>query len=367
MREFIRKPWLIVCLALILVITSFPWPGPQRANAQLPTAVDELVGDWLPQPGVNNTNSPFQFGAQGGAGTAGMPDIPSLGQADPTAQSAGGMPIDPVSLPSGSLILNQDDMVIDAPGFPITLQRMYLSERKANDGAFGFGWMFPYAHKLQMFADFNIVEQRPDGSEIRYTFYPANANQYVDSFDGDSMIYYNLNQGTYISDEPYGSKLERLSQNEYKLTTPEGITYTFKGYDAVWREQSKDAGKLLAVQDRNGNTVSLSYDSQGRLTVVTDSVGRALTLEYTGDRVSAIVDVLDRRTVYAYDAAGNLSSVTRPDGLVWTYTYDNEHRLTSTTRPDTGVEAFVYSGDRVIRYTKANSLITNMNTVRMRT
>ena len=121
--------------------------------------------------------------------------------------------------------------------------------------------MFPYAHKLQMFADFNMVEQRPDGSEIKYTFHPANTNQYVDSYDGDSLIYYNLDQGTYISDEPYGSKLERTSQHDYRITTPEGLIYTFKGYDAVWSVQSKDAGKLLSVADRNGNTVSLTYDS----------------------------------------------------------------------------------------------------------
>lgn len=236
MVKLMYKPLLIVCLSLVLMLTSFPWPGPERARAELPSAVEELLQDWLPQPGANNANSPFQSGLLGGQGIGGMPDIPPLGSVSPLTGTEEGMPADPVSLPSGSLILKQDDLVIDAPGFPITLQRMYQSGLKDSDGAFGFGWLFPYAHKLRMFADFNIVEQRPDGSEIKYTFYPADANQYVDAFDGDSLIYHNLDQGTYKSDEPYGSKLERLSQNEYRLTSPEGITYTFKGYDAVWRE-----------------------------------------------------------------------------------------------------------------------------------
>ena len=139
MKKSVCKSILIVCLTVVMVMTGFPWPGPERARAELPSIVDEMLSDWLPQPGQNSTNSPFQSGAQGGSGATGIPDIPSLGLVDPMSGVEGGMPEDPVSLPDGSLILKEDDLVIDAPGFPVTLQRMYLSERKDIDGAFGFG------------------------------------------------------------------------------------------------------------------------------------------------------------------------------------------------------------------------------------
>ena len=69
-------------------------------------------------------------------------------------------------------------------------------------------------------------------------------------------------------------------------------------------------GRLLSLTDPNGLVINLSYDLRGRLTSKT-----------AGGNI----------TVYAYDAASNLTKVTHPLAVAVTYTYDAAHRLTDIT------------------------------------
>ncbi|MCY9669505.1 DUF6531 domain-containing protein [Paenibacillus alginolyticus] len=236
-----------------------------KASAAYSSSLDHFLQDMLPTPGVSQQPSLFDSGKTGLQNAAATPQgVPSLGRYGEEQAGNQGMPQDPVSLPSGVLAIKQDDAIVQSPGQSITWQRLYLSERKDQLGGFGQGWLFPYEHSLRMYAGFDMVEMRPDGSQIKYAFTPGDTSQYIDSFDGDSLIYYNLDQGTYTSDEPYGSKLQRISQDEYRLTDPTGNVYTFKGYYASWRQGADPGmGKLVSVEDKNGNKTRIDYDQSG--------------------------------------------------------------------------------------------------------
>jgi RHS repeat-associated protein len=83
------------------------------------------------------------------------------------------------------------------------------------------------------------------------------------------------------------------------------------------------AGQLTSITDRNGYATSLSYNGSSQLTTVTDSAGRTITFVYgTNGLVSQVTDPAGRVTKYGYDSSYQLTSVTDPLNHVAAYTYD---------------------------------------------
>ncbi|HQQ92492.1 MAG TPA: hypothetical protein PLU38_11585, partial [Kiritimatiellia bacterium] len=105
------------------------------------------------------------------------------------------------------------------------------------------------------------------------------------------------------------------------------------------------AGKLARIQDRNGNALTLGYDSAGRLAAITDTLGRVHTVDYTPEgRIAGVTDSTGRTVSYAYygggssgGSPGDLMSVTSPpvvgtpngndfpEGKTVSYTYTSGH------------------------------------------
>jgi len=126
---------------------------------------------------------------------------------------------------------------------------------------------------------------------------------------------------------------------------------------STWRFRTSD-GLLVSHSDRNGNTLTITRDSQGRVTALTEPAGRQLTFSYTGTnlRIDRITDPLGRTVQYTYDGQGRLTSVTDPAGGVTQYTYDANHRLLTITDPRniTFLTNEYDSAGRVIRQTQAD-------------
>ena len=57
--------------------------------------------------------------------------------------------------------------------------------------------------------------------------------------------------------------------------------------DTSWRFRTFDA-LLVSQTDRNGNTVGITRDSQGRVTALSEPRGRQLTLSYIGTKPDPI-------------------------------------------------------------------------------
>jgi RHS repeat-associated protein len=89
---------------------------------------------------------------------------------------------------------------------------------------------------------------------------------------------------------------------------------------------------LTQIIDPMGNTTTLSYDSQFRLTSVTDATGRSTTFTYGLAQspllITRITDAFGRFSQLTYDANQRLSSITDPIGITSEFTYG------STAEPD---------------------------------
>jgi RHS repeat-associated protein len=113
-------------------------------------------------------------------------------------------------------------------------------------------------------------------------------------------------------------------------------------------EYTYDArGRILTVRDENHATPNTRYDY--------DPAGRLVTVEQTlaaaaGGRIF---------TRYSYDAHGNLTSVTDPNGNVTLYIYDDFGQMLSQSSPVTGVTTYTYDvAGQLTGVTDANGATT---------
>jgi RHS repeat-associated protein len=103
------------------------------------------------------------------------------------------------------------------------------------------------------------------------------------------------------------------------------------------------AGQLTSESDLNGYVTTLAYNAAGQLATVTDPAGRTLAFTYSGTHVATVTDPLGRVYTYSYDASGDLAKVTDPLGRSWTFTYDSNHLLLSMTDPAGGTTGNTYN------------------------
>lgn len=191
--------------------------------------------------------------------------------------------------------------------------------------------------------------------------------------------------------EEFFRVIEKQPDGSHVLVFEDQGTWTFFPFDGTAR-----AGKLSRSVARNGNSMAFQYDAQGRLSVVTDTLGRDIRIAYdAGGRIASVKDFAGRAVRYTYyngvepgGSKGDLKSATTPavtgtsngndfpQGKTTTYTYSTgfaddrlNHNLLSITdgrRNDPGDPTFgdgpyvvnIYSGatdptdlsyDRVVR------------------
>ena len=107
------------------------------------------------------------------------------------------------------------------------------------------------------------------------------------------------------------ARWKKQLDGSYILTTKDQYTYGFNA-----------DGYLCWMKDNNGNTISITVDSYGQVTQVTDQVGRTTTIAYNqDDLISTITDPAGRVVTYSYDNY-QLCEVVDPNGNSTYYDYE---------------------------------------------
>ena len=137
----------------------------------------------------------------------------------------------------------------------------------------------------------------------------------------------------------------------YRLTFKDGTEWRFSDY-----------GSLVAMLDRNGNSITLTLAAggglAGNLSKITSPNGRYLMFTYdASNRITQVADILGRTITYTYDASGRLWKVTNPMTGVAEYTYDASDRLLTMKEPggNTHVTNTYDANGRVATQTQADS------------
>lgn len=136
--------------------------------------------------------------------------------------------------------------------------------------------------------------------------------------------YIRLADGTFAPPTGSTTQLIKNSDNTYSLLERFGTRTDF---------DSKS--RIAKVTDVSGNPLTFTYTGD-KLTTIQDAFGRTLTLGYNTDNlINLVTDTVNNRAVsYGY-TNGELTSYKDPELKVWGYGYptDKSHRMTTMTNP----------------------------------
>ncbi len=251
---------------------------------------------------------------------------------------------DPVYLHSGQFYYQCAELQVPGRQLDVSLAHTYYSGMSFN-GPFGYGWMLNYYMRLHQIQGGDVVIVSGDGRKTKYT----------------------LNGTTYTPPPGRFENLVKNPDNSWTLTQAQGEQHQF---DAE--------GKLVAVNDRNNNTITLIYDtgkqpyygkhkfaqdplnsvvigSDYRLIQIVDTGGRTIDLTYNADGLLDKIIDGSREVAFTYDPATNdLLSVTKPAtpqfpaGVTKSFEYENHNvRRIKDARNQYFVENFYDAMGRV--------------------
>jgi RHS repeat-associated protein len=140
---------------------------------------------------------------------------------------------------------------------------------------------------------------------------------------------------TYIHPKSH-ARLLKVSATRWERLLPDGSKEV---YEALVSPDTQGLGTfwLAQVVDPAGNAATLQYDSNYRLSTITDALGQKTTFSYSvpGDiyKVSQVVDPFGRLATFSYNASGQLVTITDVIGMQSHFGYGSGDILISLTTP----------------------------------
>jgi len=199
-------------------------------------------------------------------------------------------------------------------------------------------------------------EQKPGGGVTAYTY--DDRGRVLTVSRGASMSAL-TERIEYTYDEATGRKsVERYLANE----------------NGAWIEKHRESfaydtfGRVVTATHADNTTIGYAYDEQGRVRSIRDENHATPNTLYAYDpagRLATVTQSLSTApggtiiTTYAYDRQGNLISVTDPNGNVTSYVFDDLGQMVQQTSPVTGVTTYIYdAAGNVLSITDANGVTT---------
>lgn len=157
------------------------------------------------------------------------------------------------------------------------------------------------------------------GLRISHTDFNGDTTQYeYDANDRVASISYADGRAESFTYDALGN---RIGATQTSATGEERVTsYAYDDRNRLAEEIQADGTRLLYTYDSNGNRTQVQVVQVGGVSTTTD---------YTFDSLNRLVGVTTAEgiTSYGYDAVGNRTSISYPNGSSQLYTYDDLNRL----------------------------------------
>ncbi len=215
---------------------------------------------------------------------------------------------DPINILSGNLVERERDISLPSPFHNGLVFKRFYNSQSTQSGALGYGWSHSFSAVLTTnYSDSSMIKIKDESG--RGVFFSTTDNiNFIGLYNEKSSVV--------------------LENNEYVWKRNDSLLYFFDEY-----------GVLIRIEDRNGNQLSLSYNSYNRLeTILDQSSNRSLTFYYNANNnLDHIVGPVTQSipngiwVSFGYDTNNNLDSVTYADGSGFDYKYEDpndDHNLT---------------------------------------
>jgi RHS repeat-associated protein len=237
---------------------------------------------------------------------------------------------------NGNLVYVHNDAATSGGRMPASLSHVYNLSTSDTASVMGYGWKLDMQQLMAGTGNNDYPMYYEDGDGTRHYFVKTNEVGKYDDEDGLGMKYTHFESDT-------GSS----SNTKHTVELKDGSTMIFDFY-----------ANLRSIEDLNGNKVQYNYAQDKREdhipSELVDAAGNKITLVYNSDysRLTGVKDQFGRTTSYGYDSAGNLTTITYPDGTKTTFSYSG-HKLTKVTGADGYSVEYSYTTDmRVPRVSK---------------
>ena len=258
---------------------------------------------------------------------------------------------DPVDMTSGVFLYGNSDLSIGPSGLlGLRFSRAYNSGDNLSLGPLGYGWHHNYERFLIFHSSWGpgLGQRHPTDAAAMITYaYVAldlmenelniqgwtattlatkwAMDQLLDNavtvnLGATTLEYIELADGSYNPPPNIRQELVQVGGSYFLQGQPDACL-TFDG-----------GGRIRAWQDRNDNTLTFSYDGDGQLQTVANTLGLSLTLTYNGTHLASVTDFAGRSVSYEY-TGDELTTYRDAENQAWHYGYDAAHRLTSVTHP----------------------------------
>lgn len=159
----------------------------------------------------------------------------------------------------------------------------------------------------------------------------------------------------------YTDELGNTTSLTYTASTAGGFTfYDLTGIrfaDTTTISLTRDSkGNITALTDQSGNIWKATFTANGSLATLTNPSGGVFTLSYNSDGTEASVRTpASDTTAFAYDSLSRLNSVTNPDSTKELFQYDAVSNLTGSTDERNKSVGATYDGNNNAK-TKTDAL-----------
>jgi YD repeat-containing protein len=214
----------------------------------------------------------------------------------------------PIKYTTGNKVLTEQDYVFNSNA-ALTFGRYYNAQ--LNGGSrLGFNWLNDFQSQIVTTSTTSIT-----GSQL--VMVRANGLRLPFTYNGTA----------WLSDADVRDTLTELKNGG---GTRIGWAYTVDATSEV--ENYNVTGKLFSISSRDGSVLTLTYSG----------AGTPVTIAPIGGLLITVMDSMGRSLNFTYDASNRISTMTNPEGGVYSYAYGTNNNLVSATYPDNAMKTYHY-------------------------